>query len=132
MLALAGDGPAAAECSKSTPGTSSTSSCSRLQSPSYDRLDEAGAAAAATATVTPCNDWQPLQLSPSAAAANVAERAMGYLTVEDSSDSESLGSRLVIPFRFRIGLIALHGAASGLVPSFVDLDFKVRPAMLPR
>ena len=89
-----------ADCEKSTPASSSTSSCSHLQSPPYARLqDEAAASAEASeaAATTPCNDWQPIQLSPSTG----AEKAMSYLAVaesaavEDSSDTESLG-RLVI------------------------------------
>ena len=114
---LSGDGPP--DCGKSTPASSSTSSCSHLQSPSYVRLDEAAAAAETTeasavgtaaAATTPCNDWQPIQLSPSfspvvsptATAAAAAEKAMSYLTVADaivdeSSDTESLG-RSVISF----------------------------------
>ena len=69
------------------------------------RLDEAAAAAetseagAAAAATTPCNDWQPIQLSPSSAASPTAtaEKAMSYLTVadaavvDDSSDTESMG-----------------------------------------
>lgn len=72
------------------------------------RLDEAAAveaSEAAAAATTPCNDWQPIQLSPSSASAAspaataVAEKGMSYLTVaeavvDDSSDTESLG-RLV-------------------------------------
>ena len=89
-----------ADCEKSTPASSSTSSCSHLQSPPYVRLDEAATAAASAeaseteaAATTPCNDWQPIQLSPSTG----AEKAMSYLAVaesaavEDSSDTESLG-----------------------------------------
>ena len=84
-----------ADCEKSTPASSSTSSCSHLQSPPYARLDEAAASAEASeaAATTPCNDWQPIQLSPSTG----AEKAMSYLAVaesaavEDSSDTESLG-----------------------------------------
>ena len=87
-----------ADCEKSTPASSSTSSCSHLQSPPYARLDEAAASAEASETAeaaatTPCNDWQPIQLSPSTG----AEKAMSYLAVaesaavEDSSDTESLG-----------------------------------------
>ena len=77
------------------------------------RLDEAAAAAetseaaaaAAAAATTPCNDWQPIQLSPSfSPAAAAAEKAMSHLTVadavvDDSSDTESLG-RSVICFEF--------------------------------
>ena len=84
-----------ADCEKSTPASSSTSSCSHLQSPPYARLDEAAASAEASeaAATTPCNDWQPIQLSPSTGSA----KAMSYLAVaesaavEDSSDTESLG-----------------------------------------
>ena len=102
---LSGDGPPPPDFGKSTPASSSTSSCSHLQSPSYVRLDEAAAAAetseaAAAAATTPCNDWQPIQLSPSEAAVSPtasAEKAMSYLTVadaavvDDSSDTESMG-----------------------------------------
>ena len=74
------------------------------------RLDEAAAAAetseaaAAAAATTPCNDWQPIQLSPSFSPAAAAEKAMSHLTVadavvDDSSDTESLG-RSVICFEF--------------------------------